>query len=309
MSEQTEGAKLQPIPSHPPPGASFQEWFRDFSSIIALINPAELFSPQYRRVSFGIHALKLECEYELTSPADRTKSSVYDRSDYIVRELLRTSRLVFLQQFCRQLASQLMQGTLVIDDKGVLLKEGKVTDPFHATILLVELPSLFALCFTAQETIGTISMDEVLRFVAEILNYAVDHKLSYAYPISLPQYDIFSCALFIINKSLEYMKVLNTTLFFGLFDDLDLFTLIVKIIIKSYQEKASKVFDHSISCISSFIQSTQTETYRKKMSANKDFVTLYKSMMTAVVDPLLKDNRDNRSKFRSILFYNRSLKE
>ena len=53
------------------------------------------------------------------------------------------------------------------------------------------------------------------------------------------------------------------------------------------------------------LQSSQSELDRKQLEKDPNFVQLYKRMMDEIVNPKLKENRNNRSQFRSILYFSR----
>jgi hypothetical protein len=52
---------------------------------------------------------------------------------------------------------------------------------------------------------------------------------------------------------------------------------------------------------------SQSEHDRKRCESDPEFIAVYRKMMEEIVTPKLKEDRENRSKFRAILFFSRSL--
>jgi len=61
-------------------------------------------------------------------------------------------------------------------------------------------------------------------------------------------------------------------------------------------------------CMNVYIEASQSEQDLKKNAENPEFVAKYKEMIEKVVNPMIKESREHRAKFRSILHYSRSLK-
>ena len=297
---------LVPLPSHPPPGPTFADWFKSFSRIIPMIAPCDIFSEACKTLAKVVGLLQNEVIYELDSKANRQASSVYDRSDYVVRELLRTTKITAILEMCRQTAHQLLEGNIVFGEDGVLQnKKGEKMDPSVSCCLMFELPSILVLCFTAQETVGIISLDELLTFSREALLSAVNAEKFPAITEKPVKHTLYSAALAVLTSCVENMKVLNITLFFSVFQDRSLFELIVKFVLKVKDHEDGFLADMAFLCLNAYIKVTQSEEDRKRCAADPDFVELYRTMMKEVVEPQVAKNR---SKFRSILFYSRTLK-
>lgn len=295
-----------PISAHPPPGPLFADWFKSFSKIVALVSPCDIFSEACVGQAKLIIRLRKEVIYELDSKANRQASSVYDRSDYVVREMLRTTKITAILQMCRQTAQCLQNGTLTFAEDGTLNnKKGEPINPEVSTALLVDFPSILVLCFTAQETVGVISLDELLNFSRDAILAAINTPNLSDMKDRPVRYTLFSAALAVLTACVENMKVLNITLFFSMFQDLSLFELIVKLVIHVKDQSDDFLADVAYSCLNAYIKVSQSEDDRKRCAANPDFVALYRTMMHEVVEPQVAKNR---SKFRSILFYSRTLK-
>ena len=299
--------KLVPLPIHPQPGPLFSSWFQTLTSILNMIGPCDILSQDYNKVAVGICSLKTEVIYECESRADRTSSSVYDRSDYVVRELLRTIRIQNILQNMKQISSYFASGKFSLDEKGTLLNDKKQVDPFLATTFLVEIPTIISLCFTAQETVGTVNIADILKISDEILTYG-SKKISIALTTAPAQNSIFSAVPNMLTACLENLKVLNTTLFFSAFEQEKLFQKLIMFALQANKENQITTLNSSIPCMTAYIQSTQSEPDRKRLEKDPDFVQLYKKMMDEIVNPKLKENRNNRSQFRSILYFSRMLR-
>lgn len=298
---------LVPLPIHPQPGSLFSSWFQTLTNILNMIVPCDILSSEYKNVATGICSLKTEVIYECESRADRTATSVYDRSDYVVRELLRTIRIQTILQNLKQIASYFDSGKFTLDEKGVLLNDKKTVDPFLASTFLVEIPTIISLCFTAQETIGTINIADILKISDDILKYGSKH-ISIALTIAPSQQSIFSAIPNMLTACLENLRVLNTTLFFSVFEQEKLFQKLIEFALQANKENQISSLNSAITCMSEYIQSSQSEPDRKKLEKDPNFVQLYKKMMDEIVNPKLKENRNNRSQFRSILYFSRMLR-
>lgn len=307
MSTSKFDCNIQCIPSHPQPGPAFADWFKALTDVLAEISPCDIMSPTFKNVAISFCNLKLEVIYELESKANRSATSVYDRSDYVVRELLRTTRLNHVIDFLKQVASLMANNKFTLDDNGVLLYDKTQVDQLTAVTLLIEIPSMLALCFTAQETVGIVSIPDVLKIAKDVLQFGLNQLLLSVKP-ETSQHTIFTAVLSIITSCLENLKVLNTKLFFTLFEEEELFQLLVQFILKSNSEKQTKALNGAIACMSSYIQASQSEPTRKQLESNEQFVADYKRMMDEVVNPKIKESRNARAQFRSILCYSRSLR-
>ncbi|KAK8884840.1 hypothetical protein M9Y10_043961 [Tritrichomonas musculus] len=298
---------LIPLPIHPQPGPLFTNWFQTLTSILNKIVPCDILSADYKNVAIGICSLKTEVIYECESRADRASTSVYDRSDYVVRELLRTIRIQNILQNMKQISSYFANGQFYLDEKGILLNDKKQVDPFLATTFLVEIPTIISLCFTAQETIGTVNMADVLKMGDEILQYG-SKRISFSLQVAASQQTIFSAIPKMLTSCLENLKVLNTKLFFSVFEQEKIFQKLIEFALQANKENQITAMNNAIECMSAYIQSSQSEPDRKQLEKDPNFVQLYKRMMDEIVNPKLKENRNNRSQFRSILYFSRMLR-
>jgi hypothetical protein len=304
----SKGRSSMALPPHPSAPAAFAEWFANFNRIIAVINACDIFTPLFQTCCEAIALLKVEILCELETNCDRRSSTVYDRQDYVVRELLRTNRLPIIINFARGISQKLSSGDLAIGPDGFLLLKGGKVDSFMASILLVELPSLLALLFTAQETVGIVSLDELLKFSREVLDCGIRSRLDFAVAVSEGQYTIFASAVFVLTSCMENLKVLNMSLFFTLFKELKLFPLLVRTALKAGQNGQTFLLDKTIECMNTYIQSSQSEPDRKSLAADQEFGVLYKQFIQTIVESKLQEDRANRSKFRAILFFSRSIR-
>lgn len=298
---------LIPLPIHPHPGPNFSPWFQNLTKILNMIVPCDILSPDFKNVAIGICSLKTEVIYECESKVDRNSTSVYDRSDYVVRELLRTIRIQSILQNLKQIASYFGNGKFSFNDKGDLLNDKSQVDPFLAQTFLIEIPTIISLCFTAQETVGTVNIADILKISDDILKFG-SKRLSFALTVDLSQQSIFSAIPCMLTACLENLKVLNTTLFFSVFEQEKLFQKLIEYTLQANKENQISIMNSSINCMSAYIQSSQSEPDRKKLEKDQTFVQFYKRMIDEIVNPKLKENRNNRSQFRSILYFSRMLR-
>ncbi|OHT08821.1 hypothetical protein TRFO_22583 [Tritrichomonas foetus] len=307
MSKGDNLVKFFTLPSHPPPGPTFSDWFKSLTTVLNYFIQVDILSSDFQKVTSAINSIKNEVIYECESKADRSTSSVYDRSDYVVRELLRTTRINNILQYVRDTSALLASGKLTINDNGKLLLSDKLVDPQLAHALLVEIPTVLALCFTAQETIGTISISDVIKISSELLTIGAK-RVTLDVELDPAQQTIFSAVILMLTCCLDNLKVLNTTLFFSMFEDEKIFQKLIEFTLQANTENQQLPLNNAITCMSAYIQSSQSEPDRKKLESNPEFVTLYRKMMDEVINPKLKESRSNRSQFRSILFFSRSLR-
>jgi hypothetical protein len=294
------------IGPHPQPGNAFSIWFDRLERILSGFNRCDILSPEFSYIVAGVSRLSEEVIYELTSSSNRS-GSVYDRTDYVVRELLRTSTLPNLLDWCAQIAAKLREGTLLLTREG-FLKNGEEQVPAEiAQALIVLIPTMLKLCFTAQETVGVINIDELLKFVADTIQ-AAEGNMELAIPRNENQKTIFEVAPVVTTACITHMKILNTSLFFTQFRQKRLFEAFVKLAVRANELEKEVLLGATIECLNAYIQVSQSEGDRKECQKNPEFIGLYRKMMEQIVDPQLKAKSENRSKFRSILFYSRSLK-
>ena len=306
MSKDQE-PEISPITAHPPPGPAFKEWFARLSSLITNIRSCEIFSGDFVRIANSIQAMNEEIVYEYGSKADRKNTSVYDRSDYIVRELLRTTKINHIIQYFRSTSSMLANGKLSFNADGALTKDSTPVSPLIAITLLVRVPTLLSLCFTAEETIGVVSPADIIKISSDILEIGKTiTKISI--PIEPPHVSIFFATPLILKDCMEHLKILNTSLFFSLFEEEKIFKKLIELALQAHKNGQNESLNIIFDCISVYIQSSQSERDRKKLETDSEFVTLYKQMLDDIINPQIKCNRSNRSKFRSILFFSRSLR-
>ena len=72
----------------------------------------------------------------------------------------------------------------------------------------------------------------------------------------------------------------------------------------------SYLLNHWISSLDSDINLISLkELNSKEINGDFEFIKLYNDMMETVVNPMIKESREHRAKFRSILSYYRTLKE
>jgi hypothetical protein len=295
------------IGQHPQAGATFNSWFIKLDSILHSFIACPITSPQFPFILTAAVRLSQEVSYELTSTADRS-GSVYDRSDYVVRELLRTSTFPNLLDWCRQIAELLQSGGFVITPEGLLTQGTEEVPSPGAFGLIIFLPTILRLCFTAKETICVVNIDELLKFVAATLR-ACSGNLDIVCERAPEQKTIFEVAPIILTACISNMKILNTSLFFSQFRELRLFVGLVNSAIRAKEMDKTDLLDATIECLNKYIQVAQSEADRKECQANPEFVALYWRMMTQIVEPELKAKSESRTKFRSILFFSRSLKK
>jgi hypothetical protein len=297
---------METIGPHPQPGQAFNLWFARLEHNINSFVHCDVTSPEFAACVTNIARISEEVLYELASNPNRT-GSVYDRSDYVIRELLRTTKVSTIIHWCRQVAELLRRGSFTLAPEG-LLKNGDnevPPDVFQALILLI--PTIMRLCFTAEETIGVVNIDQLLKFVYETIG-AADGNIELAIHRNPQQTTIFEVAPIIITACIGHLKILNTSLFFSQFRELGLFAGFVKLAIRAKEFNQEVLLDRTIECLNAYIQAAQSEPDRKQAQTDPAFVRLYRTMMEQVVDPEIKEKAGNRSKFRSILFYSRSLK-
>ena len=295
------------LPVHPTTSSTFREWFKEFSSIITMIIPCDPFSANFKRVAQAFTSLSTEISYEVGSKADRSIGSVYDRPDYVVREILRTNRVINLTSYLKVFCAALANGDAELQADAIVVFKGTPLDANHSAVLLRELPTTYALIFTAVETIGTINIDDLLHIVKDILTYALKNQNSYI-QLSESQYDIFTGLISATLSCLNNLKALNSSLFFTLFQDFGIMELLVQCIKNSYASGRIYLCGWAAQCMCAYIETSQSEPDLKKNAENPEFVEKYKEMMESVVNPMIKQDREHRSKFRAILHYSRSLK-
>jgi hypothetical protein len=225
-----------------------------------------------------------------------------------VRETLRTSKLPIVLQILLQTATSFTNGTLLLTPEGELSSPSAVVPAATAAILLFDVPTLCALCFTAHETVGVASIDDVLKAASGLFT-AGAKQLTIAKIGVAGQQSIFLAVVNILRSCISNMKVLNVTLFFTGFQELKLFDLMVKLTLSAAAQNEEEVLWAVFECLTAYIQVPQSENDRKRCESDTDFVAAYRQMMAEIVNPKLKEDRDNRSKFRAILFFSRSLPE
>ena len=299
--------EVRVLPVHPSSNAQFKEWFKEFSVLISKINQCDPFSSNFRSVAESFAALSAEISYEIGSKADRSVGSVYDRPDYVVREILRTNRVVNLTYYMKNVCSMLATGRAEIAKTGNFIVDGSEFDLGMSVILLREIPSTYALLFTAVETVGTINIDDLLRLLKDILTYATKNVNSYVI-LSSTQYDIFTGLISAVKSCLDNLKALNTSLFFTMFQDLGIMELLVQCVTNASAAGRIYLAGWAAQCMNVYIEASQSEPDLKKNAENPEFVAKYKEMIDSVVNPMIKESREHRAKFRAILHYSRSLK-
>jgi hypothetical protein len=295
------------LPVHPKTSSTFKEWFKEFSNLIAMINLHDPFSSSFEKVAYGFAALSAEISYEIGSRVDRTVGSVYDRPDYVVRELLRTNRVINLTYYLKTVCSALATEKAEILPTSAIKYGNSELDIGVSIIILREIPSAYALLFTAVETIGTINIDDLLRILRDILIYA-RKNVNTNVILSSTQYDIFTGIISSVKSCLDNLKALNTSLFFTLFQDFELMELLVECVIKAHVAGRLFLVGWASQCMNVYIEASQSKPDLKKNAENPEFVAKYKEMIDTVVNPMIKESREHRAKFRSILHYSRSLK-
>ena len=299
--------EIHVLPVHPTTSTTFREWFKEFSQSIALINACDPFSANFSKVVQAFTCLSTEISYEVGSKADRSVGSVYDRPDYVVREILRTNRVINLTSYLKVFTAALASGDADLQTGGIVVYKGTPLETDHSTILLRELPTTYALIFTAVETIGTINIDDLLHIVKDMLTYALKNQNSYV-QLSDTQYDIFTGIISATKSCLDNLKALNSSLFFTLFQDFGIMELLVQCVKNAYASGRIYLCGWAAQCLCSYIETSQSEPDLKKNAENPEFVEKYKEMMESVVNPMIKQDREHRAKFRAILHYSRSLK-
>jgi hypothetical protein len=291
---------------HPPAGPSFAHWFSRLEGLLGIFRSSSILTAEFAPCIASVLRLVDEVAYELGTTTER-KGSVYDRPDYLVRELLRTGCLGYFVNWARQTAHQLRDGPLELTAEGILMNHGNQVPPDSAAVLLIHIPSTLVLCFTAEETVGTVSIDNVLNIVADTCTVGTKSM-----PIALqtvpPQRTLFQAAPALVTACIGRMQVLNTGLFFSEFRSLRLFAGLVQLALAAAAKQNKQVRDAALEAINTYIPVSQSEGDRKEMMTDPTFVALYRKMMAEIIDPLLKENRENRGKSRSILFFSRSLK-
>jgi len=293
---------------HYPSGdVAFRDWFTAFSSVLGCINNVDIYSEKFSRVSQAVINLFEEAVYELGLPLNRSVGSVYDRNDYLARELLRTNRVIFIQQFYRKIVNDLAQGVATIGPDTRIINKNITLSTESSSSLLVGIPTFLALSFTASETIGVINIDEILKILLDVFKLS-ESNLEYPGTLNYNVYDIYTSVLFCTKKCLENLQMLNTSLFFTQFSDFNMFVSLVQLITREHQKGRASLVDHAILLLNTFIQTSQADSILSKYAKDSTFGALYKEMMEKVINPIVSDDRSKRGNFRPIIHYSRSFK-
>ncbi|EAY08420.1 hypothetical protein TVAG_354790 [Trichomonas vaginalis G3] len=79
-------------------------------------------------------------------------------------------------------------------------------------------------------------------------------------------------------------------------------------ITKSFECQLLTLTTVATQCFNLYIQASQAEPDLKENAKIEEFISAFNRMMEKVVNPLITADRSNRSKFRSITHYSRSVK-
>lgn len=281
---------------------NFKEWIYKLNLYIQSINQYDITQPHFEEVASLIRAISEEVYFELGNNIERTES-VYDRPDYVVREMLRTAKVPISLFFIKSFACLLADGKMSIKDNAVIYNE-KPLSSLVSQCLLVELPSLFALLFTSTEVIAVVNIDDLLRSAESLLVYAsVDSN--FEIETSGEKLDIFAGVFRAVQLCMNNLSHLNNSLFFTLFDDLGLFKKFIASCIEFFKNNNIKLSEECSNCLCLYISASQSESDLNKYAKNPEIQELYKSLLETVVKPRLKEGRENRAKYRSILHYSK----
>lgn len=294
------------LPAHPTTSNTFKEWFKEYSRIMGFVKQADPFEPEFQKIANVFNALSVELAFELGDGYDRS-GSVYDRPDYIVREFLRTNSVILVISYLRSLAENLAQGKAKILPTGRIQYDGSQMEEKISVALLREIPTTLALIFTASEAVATINIDDLLKICCQLLDIAIVDPKVYV-PINQNQFDLFTAIVKAVKSCIENVKNLNTSLFFTLFQDFKLMKRLVDVIPVAYENGIVSLTTAATQCLNLYIQASQAEPDLKENAKNEDFKVAFNTMMEKVVNPLMTSDRSNRSKFRSIMHYSRTIK-
>ena len=285
---------------------SLKDWFIEFNNLINSFNSVDIFSEKFTKIAQNFNSLIYEYTFEINNDINRLNGSVYDRNDFIVREILRTNKIFSLFLYYKTISNALAQQKAIINSNFLIEFEQRQLSVSISNALLRDMPSIFALMFTASETIGIINIDDIFKILINIIQYILLDNSTFIQ--ILTPFDIFSSILFVIKSCLNNLNNLNISLFFSYFNELNIFNLLIKIIIKSYNLQQFQIVDLASQCLSLYIQIPQSENDLNNFLKNSDNCLLYKDLMKNVIDKLIQSDRSNRSKFRSILHFSRNIK-
>ena len=149
--------------------------------------------------------------------------------------------------------------------------------------------------------------DDLLKICVQLLDYAIVDPNPYI-KIEANQYDLFTGIIYAVKSCIENVKDLNASLFFTLFQDFKLMRKFVDVITKSFECQLLTLTTVATQCLNLYIQASQAEPDLKENAKDEEFKSAFNNMMEKVVNPLITADRSNRSKFRSIMHYSRSVK-
>ena len=273
---------------------SERQWIASYQNMIALIHTFDITSANFADSSRFVVSIRQELIEESRKNTGGTTTPLYNRNNFIVKEVVRQGKLYGLVSTLRQSAKMLNDGSLVFNNDTVTINERPIGS-IPANAIFRDIPSIVALCFAAPEAISIVNIEEVVGFIKDIVVYVEKNNLGPLSDNTVP-YTLFTCPIRMFIRCMESTLAINGPDFFSLIGEANIIWDLVKI--------AQPDRKDVIEAIGMYISSPLGAEDIEALTSDESFVEDYEEMIETRLKPI---QTTERSLMRPLLSFYRSL--